>query len=190
VKHGNLPPCCDTLFSLETADTCQFSTIPNRVYGRRYLRHIMVSLWPRRLRDKLFPEPLPPLGSFAGKTVLVTGASGGLGLAAATHFASFGATVILTSRTVSQGSSAKDYVEQSADVVGKGKVHAMELDMSQYSSCVSFIEQLKKCEATRFGLDVAVLNAGLINIDFVRSPEGWYVVPHVPSCFCQYSTPW
>ena len=134
---------------------------------------MMVSLFPRRLRDKFWPEPLPPLGHFEGQTVLVTGATAGLGLAAAVHFASLGATVILTSRSLSQGNSAKKHVEDLAGLVGQDKVHVMELDMSRYSSCVSFVDQLKKSSTGH--LDVAVLNAGLVNVDFVQSPEGWCV---------------
>lgn len=135
----------------------------------------MVSLFPRRLRDKLWPEPLPSLSAFEGQTVLVTGATGGLGLAAAVHFASFGATVILTSRSLSQGNVAKDVIEQRAGIVGQEKVHVMELNMSEYSSCLSFVDRLKQSEVGQVGLDVAVLNAGLINVDYVQSPEGWYV---------------
>ncbi|KAE9363950.1 putative short chain dehydrogenase/ reductase [Stipitochalara longipes BDJ] len=133
----------------------------------------MASLLPRRLRDKVWPEPLPPAASFEGQTVLVTGATTGLGLAAAVHFASLGARVIITSRSLAQGRSAQDHVEQQAGIVGHGKIHVMELDMNQYSSCTLFVEQLKTSDAARNGLDVAVLNAGLINVDYVRSPEGW-----------------
>lgn len=139
--------------------------------------HTMVSLLPRRLRDKIWPEPLPPLMSFKGQTVLVTGATAGLGLAAAVHFATLGARVIMTSRGLSQGNSAKEHIEQRAGIVGQGRIYVMELDMSRYSSCLSFVNQLKQSEAGRTGLDVAILNAGLINVDFVQSPQGWYVLP-------------
>lgn len=76
---------------------------------------------PRRLRDKVWPEPSPPVASFEGQRVFVTGATAGLGLAAAVHFATMGARVIMTSRSLCQGKSASDHVEQRAGVVGKGK---------------------------------------------------------------------
>ncbi|CAI6338804.1 unnamed protein product [Periconia digitata] len=136
-------------------------------------RTIMASLWPRRLRDKIWPEPLPPLGSFNGKTVLVTGATAGLGLAAAIHFVRFGAVVIITSRSKEQGQTAKNTIETLTGTIGQGKVHIMQLDMNTYRSCVDFVEELKKSKVCRAGLDVAVLNAGLINIDFQKSPQGW-----------------
>ncbi|KAI8932963.1 hypothetical protein NX059_010432 [Plenodomus lindquistii] len=121
----------------------------------------------------MWPEPLPSQLAFKGQTILVTGATAGLGLAAAVHFATFGAIVILTSRSLSQGNVAKEHVEKRAGIVGQGKVHIMELDMSRYSSCVSFVEQLKQSKVGQNGLDVAVLNAGLINIDYFLSPQGW-----------------
>lgn len=129
----------------------------------------------RRLRDKFWPEPLPPARSFADQTVLVTGATAGLGLAAAIHFATLGANVVITSRSLQQGSIARDEIESRANIVGQGKVHVFELDLNRYSSCVSLVDQLKEAPATRRGLDVAVLNAGLINADYKQSPEGWLV---------------
>ncbi|PYI02921.1 putative short chain dehydrogenase/ reductase [Aspergillus sclerotiicarbonarius CBS 121057] len=133
----------------------------------------MVFLNARRLRDKIWPEPLPPPASFDGQTVLVTGATAGLGLAAAVHFATLGARVIMTTRSFSRGVSAKDHVEQRAGIIGKGRTHLMELDMNRYSSCMSFVNELKQTEVCQNGLDVAVLNAGVINVNFMQSPEGW-----------------
>lgn len=129
----------------------------------------------RRLRDKYWPEPLPPARSFTDQTVLVTGATAGLGLAAAIHFATLGADVVITSRSLQQGSVARDEIEARANIVGQGKIHVFELDLNQYSSCVSLMDRLKEAPATREGLDVAVLNAGLINADHKKSPEGWSV---------------
>jgi NAD(P)-dependent dehydrogenase (short-subunit alcohol dehydrogenase family) len=133
----------------------------------------MIPLLLRRLRDKVWPEPLPPAGSFEGQTILITGATAGLGLAATIHFVMLGASVAITSRSRAQGRMAKSAIENRTGTAGQNKVHVFELDMSNYASCVAFMEQLKSAEETRSGLDVAVLNAGLINARYVRSPEGW-----------------
>lgn len=133
----------------------------------------MIPLIFRRLRDKFSPEPLPPANSFKGQTVLVTGATAGLGLAAALHFATLGATI--TSRTLSQGNAAKDKVERCAGIVGQGRIHVHQLDLSQYSSCLAFVEHLKQAKETSDSLNVAILNAGLIDAKYRESPEGWLV---------------
>ncbi|EAW21067.1 putative short chain dehydrogenase/reductase family oxidoreductase [Aspergillus fischeri NRRL 181] len=134
----------------------------------------MVFLLPRRVRDKLWAEPLPPPDSFQGQTVLITGATSGLGLAAAVHFANLGANLILTARTLAAGHTAAEHVETRVGIVGQGRIRVLELDMSRYSSCVSFVSQLKQHTASSAGrLDVVILNAGLINVDFKLSPEGW-----------------
>jgi NAD(P)-dependent dehydrogenase (short-subunit alcohol dehydrogenase family) len=130
----------------------------------------MVYIVPRRIRDKFWPEPLPPPGSFLGQTVLVTGATAGLGLAAAVHFATLGARVVITSRSVAQGNAAKDEVEKRAGIVSQGKIHVFELDMGRYSSCVEFVDRLRE---SSLDVDIAVLNAGLINAEYELSPEGW-----------------
>ncbi|CAN9404265.1 unnamed protein product [Alternaria alternata] len=127
----------------------------------------------RRLRDKIRPEALPPVGCFQGQTVLVTGSTTGLGLAAVMHFARLGASLVVTSRDLRQGHAAKAKIEKLAGIAGQGRIHIFELDMNRYSSCVAFVEQLKESKATCHGLDIAVLNAGLINSDYVQSPEGW-----------------
>ncbi|KAJ5200203.1 short chain dehydrogenase/ reductase [Penicillium cf. griseofulvum] len=132
-------------------------------------------LFPRCLRDKLWTDALPPSGSFEGQTVLITGATSGLGLAASMHFVQLGAKLIITSRSLSAGDVAWERIEQSAGIVGQGKVQIMELDLSRYSSCVSFVGKLKQSQNCRMGIDVAVLNAEIIKVDYSQNPEGWYL---------------
>lgn len=143
----------------------------------------MIQLPLRRLRDKFFPKPLPPPNSFAGQTVLITGATAGLGLTAAKQFASLGAAeIIITARNKSKGELAKKRIEKASKYGGKGKggkkvvVELLELDMNHYSSCVRFVEELKERVRKKDGkgkIECVVLNAGVINPTFVESSEGW-----------------
>lgn len=135
----------------------------------------MSALLLRRLRDKIWPESLPPHGAFDGKTVLITGATSGLGFAAAQHFSRLGATVILTSRDIRQGETTRREIEHNIGL-SQGKIHVMHLDMNMYSSCLEFFEALKRSEWGKDGIDCAILNAGVINSEFMESAEGWYVL--------------
>lgn len=98
-----------------------------------------------------------PSGSYAGKTVIVTGSNVGLGMEAARHFTRLGAsTVILAVRTISKGEAAKADIEKSTGV--KNVIQVWQLDMSSYQSVLDFAARAEK-ELER--LDVALLNAGI-----------------------------
>lgn len=56
---------------------------------------------------------------------------------------------------------------------GSEKIEVTELDMSRYSSCVAFVESLKKNYAGQGGLDCVILNAGSATPLWTESPEGW-----------------
>ncbi|GLB05189.1 hypothetical protein AtubIFM57258_011225 [Aspergillus tubingensis] len=49
-------------------------------------------------------------------TVLITGATSGLGLAAAVHFANLGANLVLTARSIANGHTAAEQVEACAGI--------------------------------------------------------------------------
>lgn len=121
------------------------------------------------------PLPLPPAGSFAGQTVCVVGSSTGLGLAAAKHCLTLGASeVIITSRDIMRAGVAKEHLEEVAAATGaKGRVSVMVLDMNRYASVVAFVNHVKKVGAGRGGVDFILLNAAVIQSEFVHSPEGW-----------------
>lgn len=124
----------------------------------------------QRIKGRFFPALLPPPGTFNGQTVLVTGGTTGLGLAAALHFAKLGADVILTCRARPRGDEAKRTIH---NAVPGSDVRVMELDMAHYSSCVAFVAELRKVGEGRGGLDFAVLNAGMLTNQFLLSEEGW-----------------
>jgi NAD(P)-dependent dehydrogenase (short-subunit alcohol dehydrogenase family) len=91
----------------------------------------------------LFAQPfktlhLPPPNSFASQTVIITRANRGLGLEAARHITSLGATkVILGVRTLFKGLSVKADIEKTTKRIGI--IEVWELDLSQFSSVKAFI---------------------------------------------------
>lgn len=90
---------------------------------------------------------------FAGQTVLVTGASSGIGAELARQFAAEGARVVLAARDVVR-------LEQVASKLraAGGDVFVVHLDVTVESSCRDAIEQA----VARYGaLDILVNNAGL-----------------------------
>lgn len=123
----------------------------------------------QRIKARLVPIPLPPPATFKGYTILVTGGTAGLGLEAALHSARLGADLIITCRSRSRGDEAKQRIQKAAP---ESNVRVMELDMARYSSCVSFVAELRKVQGKR-SIDVAVLNAGMLTPHFVLSQEGW-----------------
>lgn len=129
---------------------------------------------------KFVPSSLPSNDAFSGQTILVTGGTSGLGLAAAVHFLNLGADeVIITARNASSplAEEAKRNILAKKKVSTTGQVTVMGLDMNSYASCAQLVDGLRrKFEeqggTKKGGLDVAVLNAGALNNKFVKSPEG------------------
>ncbi|EMD87905.1 hypothetical protein COCC4DRAFT_33076 [Bipolaris maydis ATCC 48331] len=121
--------------------------------------------FPTFLKSQLFYKPrLPEPETFAGKTVIVTGANTGLGLEATRHFVRCGATtVIIACRTLSKGEAAKRDIEESEK--RSGVLQVWELDLSSYASVKAFA---KRCE-TLPRLDVCVENAGIATGKFSRA---------------------
>ncbi|KAI4125185.1 MAG: hypothetical protein LQ338_004409 [Usnochroma carphineum] len=119
------------------------------------------------LYSKLHP-PRNPTSSFAGQTVLVTGANCGLGFEAALKFVSLGAsTVILTCRTPSKGQEAKQQIEERTG--RKDVCRVIQLEMGSFESIRAFTEQVNEVG----NLDIALLNAGVVQPDYRLSKEGW-----------------
>ncbi|RFU26032.1 hypothetical protein B7463_g10300, partial [Scytalidium lignicola] len=114
---------------------------------------------------------LPPPGTFNGKTVLITGATGGLGFATAAHFVNLGASsVIITARTAAKGEAAKASLEAQTNTTGKDIIKVMELDMNALESTKSFAD---KVTSETQAIDYVILNAGVLAVEFKQLDDGW-----------------
>lgn len=119
-----------------------------------------------------------PLQSFAGKTIIVTGASSGLGLEAAKKLAALNTShLILAVRDEARGRKAKESIEQEIraknvdkDFHQSSKIETWMVDMSNYDSVIDFA---KKVNTELPRLDGAILNAGLIKAKPMKSKYGW-----------------
>lgn len=100
-----------------------------------------------------------------GKTVMITGASRGIGEAAAREFASAGARVVLTAR-------GADAIEQIAREIGDSAL-AVPCDVSRYADVEAAVAAAREA----FGpVDILINNAGAVEpISHLATsdPEGW-----------------
>ncbi|KAK7753851.1 hypothetical protein SLS62_004217 [Diatrype stigma] len=127
-----------------------------------------------QMRLKWNPIPLPPAGAYEGQTVLVTGGTSGLGLAAAAHFVELGAReVIITSRSAARADDALRALERQTSGRSRGIVRVEALDMASYESVVALAARVRRVAAGRGGIDYVVLNAGTFGVDYTAAGEGW-----------------
>ncbi len=106
-----------------------------------------------------------------GLTVLVTGASSGLGRAVATQVAALGARTL-----VAQRSRHAESVAAIADGSGNADVAAYPLDLADPASIAALAQRLAD---ERVALDRVVLNAGIVPMSARRTDVGLDVMFHV-----------
>ncbi|MCB9233701.1 MAG: SDR family oxidoreductase [Bacteroidia bacterium] len=100
------------------------------------------------------------------KIILITGATNGIGKAAATEFARQGATVILTARNQQKG---QEVVAEIQAKTGSAKVSLMEVDLASGES----IRQMTTAFKEKYDhLNVLVNNAGGFFNERLTTPEG------------------
>lgn len=98
------------------------------------------------------------LPSFAGRTVIVTGANSGLGLVTARELARVGATTILAVRDLGKGTAA------AAEMAGD--VQVRRLDLQDLASVRAFADGIDR-------VDVLVNNAGIMAVPYALTVDGF-----------------
>ena len=119
-----------------------------------------------RLRRLGWPADDPRPGALAGKTVVVTGASSGLGKAAAASMARLGATVHLVVRDLRKGRDAVTDIR--GDVPG-AELLLHRCDVSDLASVRAFAAALRGSVER---VDVLVHNAGVLPPERQETPDG------------------
>jgi NAD(P)-dependent dehydrogenase (short-subunit alcohol dehydrogenase family) len=98
------------------------------------------------------------LPSFAGRTVIVTGANSGLGEVTARELARVGAKVILACRSTSKGDAAAAGMT--------GDVEVRQLDLQDLASVRAFADGVD-------AVDVLVNNAGIMAVPYAQTVDGF-----------------
>jgi thioester reductase-like protein len=107
--------------------------------------------WERHLDPALFKDH-SLAGAVKGKTVLITGASSGIGHATALKVASAGGRVIIVARDPGKLADTKQEIENAG-----GEAYVYSADVADMASCDKLVEQVVKDHG---GVDVLVNNAG------------------------------
>ena len=98
------------------------------------------------------------LPSFAGRTVIVTGANSGLGLVTARELARVGAKTILAVRNTAKGDQAAAGIT--------GDVEVRKLDLQDLASVRAFADGVD-------GVDVLINNAGIMAVPYAQTVDGF-----------------
>jgi NAD(P)-dependent dehydrogenase (short-subunit alcohol dehydrogenase family) len=116
-------------------------------------------------------HPPAPDTSFAGKTIIITGASSGLGLQATRQFALLRAhRVILAVRSVAKGEKHLAVLQADPQVKeAKTQLEVFELDLDDYQSVLCFA---KRVQTEVKELDILLNNAGMNALGYHGSKSG------------------
>ncbi|OAL49505.1 NAD(P)-binding protein [Pyrenochaeta sp. DS3sAY3a] len=117
--------------------------------------------------------PFDPKVTFAGKTVLVTGANTGLGLEAAVKYAQKDVSkLIITVRSAAKGEETKATILQRSGRKDSAFISVLLVELSSFPSVQEFPGKLEEALGTSH-LDIALLNAGVAYPTFELSAHGY-----------------
>ncbi|XP_014771814.1 retinol dehydrogenase 13 [Octopus bimaculoides] len=102
-----------------------------------------------------------------GKTVLITGATSGVGKSTAFELATYGARIILACRNRQKAEATCQEIKQET---GNDNITVLDLDLSDLDSVKSAAEEVKKTESR---LDILINNAAIGVTDNERSKQGF-----------------
>lgn len=116
------------------------------------------------------PQDLVDSNAFAGRTILITGATTGLGLEAAKKIVTKGARkLIVTARDAQKGQKAKSVLQEAARAANSSiQFSVISLSMSSTEDVKSFVNEIRSRHPD---LDTAILNAGTIQKNWMQSAE-------------------
>ena len=103
----------------------------------------------------------------AGKTALVTGASGGLGAETARAFASKGASVIITARDIDKAQGVVDSITEST---GNDQIRIEQLELGSFSNIRAFADRINDGVES---IDILANNAGVMVCPFGHTADGF-----------------
>jgi NAD(P)-dependent dehydrogenase (short-subunit alcohol dehydrogenase family) len=120
-----------------------------------------------RVRSTLWAWEDPAPRALAGRTALVTGATGGLGRIIATTFADLGARVLVVGRDPGKVEALR---RELAEAHGDDRAAGFVADMSSLASVAAAAAAIRASETA---LDIVVDNAGAINPERTTSADGF-----------------
>jgi NAD(P)-dependent dehydrogenase (short-subunit alcohol dehydrogenase family) len=105
-------------------------------------------------------------GKLAGKVIVITGATSGMGLETARALSATGATLFLTTRDLETGKTAL------AEILEPGRVSLVELDIDSFASIRRAAAQI--LEKSNNQVNVLINNAGVMGIQELKLTEDHY----------------
>lgn len=111
----------------------------------------------------------------SGKTILITGASSGIGLAATRLLVSKGAHVVMGCRNLEKSAPLASEINKD----GPGKATLIRMDTTDFDSIDQFVRSLR--DQSIDNIDVLVLNAGIMMVEYKEIASRSTVNPKIES---------